>query len=342
MIARRAAAAVVLLLGLTACGGPALEDLPYPKLVDGDTMRLDAVFDDALNLPPQAPVKMDGVVVGQVGDIRADDFRAHVELDVLRTADLRRGTTAQIRLTAPMGTSYVELTNGDGPELVEGAVLTDTTHAPEVTDLLSAMSVLVTGGSFGDIGTIIDELNKALDGNAGEVRKLLADLSDASGDLLARTALFDRSLAAMDRLSGQLAADSPKLVAAVDDLAPAIRVASRQRAPLMRLLGEVDRFSDTARTAIGRTRTDLLTTLDRLGPVLASLQHTRHLVLPVLRGIVRFGSKTRAATPGDYSNFDLRFELDPDSLLPHQGDDPPLDPILGPVLGPLLGKEKSR
>lgn len=336
MTARRWAGATALLVVLTGCGGPGLEDLPYPPLVDGDTVTVDAVFDDALNLPPQAPVKMDGVVIGEVGAITADDFSAHVELDVLESAGLRQGTTAEIRLTSPMGTSYVEVTNGDGRPLSAGAVLTDTTHAPEVTDLLAALSVLVTGGSFGDVGTIIDELNTALDGNADRARRLLAGLGDASHELVARTALFDRSLDQLRRFSERLAADSPYLVRAVDDIAPALRAASRQREPLMRLLREVDTFSTTARAAVGRTRADLVATLDRLDPVLASLQRTRHLVLPILRGIVKFGDKTRAATPGDYSNFDLRFELDPGSLQPGPGDDPPLDPILDPILEQLL------
>ncbi|MFC7496782.1 MULTISPECIES: MCE family protein [unclassified Nocardioides] len=349
---RWCAAVVTAALGvaLTGCGGPALEDLPYPSLVDGRTVSIDAVFDDALNLPPQAPVKLDGVVVGQVGDITADDYRAHVELEVLESAGLRRGATAEIRLTSPMGTSYVDLANGDGRRLDAGDRLTDTTHAPEVTDLLAALSVLVTGGSFGDVGTIIDELNTALDGNADEVRGLLADLADASRDLVARTALFDRALGEMDRFSARLAADTPALMKAVEDLRPAIRAAARQREPLVRLLDEVDRFSRTAKDAVGRTRADLLTTLDRLDPVLTSLRRTRHLVLPILRGIVRFGEKTRAATPGDYSNFDLRFELDPQSLLPQPGDDPPLDAglaallesLLGPVTDPLRPRGRER
>lgn len=323
------ALALALGLGLSGCG-KGLEDVPLPSLVSGPTHEMTAVFDSALNLPDQAPVKLEGATVGQVARVEVHDYRAHVVMDVMDGTVLREGTRAQIRLTSPMGTAFVELSDGDGEALPAGSVIAvaDTTTAPDVADLLSALSVVVTGGSFGDVKTIIDELNTILGGRTGRIRDLMDRTAQVMADLSARTDDFDRTLRGLDRLGRSLAADSPFLLRAVEDLSPTVRALESQRGDLVRLLKALRRFGDTSREVVTASRADLVTTLQQLDPVLAGLQRSQEHLVPIMRGLVAFGDKTQDATPGDYSNFDLTFELDPDSLTPREGDDPPLDALL--------------
>ena len=202
---RRAATSAALLVVAKhrVLGLAELQDVPMPAVVDGPTYELEAVFDSALNLPLQAPVKRDGATIGQVEAIEVDDSQAHVRMQIIESAELPEGSSAEIRLTSPMGTAFVELVDGDGAPMRPGSVIpaSATNQAPDVSDLLSSMSVVVTGGSYADIKTIVDELNVALTGNADDVRRLLHRLDATLGSLQAHTAEFDRALDGMHRLA---------------------------------------------------------------------------------------------------------------------------------------------
>ncbi|WP_110206397.1 MCE family protein [Nocardioides daejeonensis] len=321
MIAR--SVTLVLTVALLLCGcGLDLHDVPMPRLVDGPTRTLTAEFESALNLPVESPVKLDGRIVGQVEAIDVVDYRARVRMAVSTAVTLHEGTRAEIRLTSPMGTAFVELVDGRRSALLAtDAVLGPdaTTRAPDVADLLSSLSVVVTGGSFADVKTIVDELNVALGGNAPVVRSLMGRLNRVVTDLNAHTASFDAALDAVDRLSGRLAADAPVLVEAIRAIDPAVRALGDQRADLMRLLDTVHRLAGTGKEVIPALRDDLVATLEHTGPVLAALTRNRENLNRTMRGLIEFGRRTDAASPGDFSNFDLTLLLDPQGLDPAPG-----------------------
>lgn len=341
---RLAVVALALGVGTTGCGLE-LQDVPTPSLVSGPTYEVDAVFDSALNLPPEAPVKLEGATIGQVESIDVHDYEAHVGMEIVEDARLHEGVRAEIRLTSPMGTAFVELIDGTGPELAEGGTIpvASTLRAPDVSDLLSSLSVVVTGGSYGDIKTIVDELNVALTGNTDEVRSLVARLDSTMRSLNAHTDDIDLTLAGLDRLSTALADDAPVLSKTVTELSPTVRALARQRTSLMALLEQVRRFGTTSARVITGSRRDLVTAVRELGPVLRSLNRSRRHLVPILDGIVEFGRKTAIASPGDFSNFDLTFELAPRDLVPDptQPPGPDLPDLPGvpdlPGLPPLLG-----
>ena len=199
-------------LTLTGCGLE-LRDVPMPGLVSGPTYTVDAVFENALNLPVQAPVKLDGDTIGEVSSIRVEDYRARVRLRLKDSVALSRGTRAGIRLTSAMGEAFVELVPPATPgrPLRPGDVLGvhATSTAPDTTDLLSALSVVVTGGSFADLQVVVSELRTALHGNTDEARRLLSRLDRMVSGLNQRTRTIDEALDQMDRLSLWLATPGP-------------------------------------------------------------------------------------------------------------------------------------
>ncbi len=75
-----------------------MRDLPIPGTgVSGDTIEVEARFEEALNLADGAPVKVNGVDSGKVTAITIDDYIAVVEMDVRDDAELREGATARLR-----------------------------------------------------------------------------------------------------------------------------------------------------------------------------------------------------------------------------------------------------
>jgi phospholipid/cholesterol/gamma-HCH transport system substrate-binding protein len=184
---------------LTGCGLQ-LQDVPMPKLVSGPTYRITAEFSDALNLPVDAPVKMDGATVGQVAAVEPGDYVALVTLAIAEDVELAGNSRAEIRLTSPMGTSFVQLLPGrKGEPLRDGDVISlrRTSEAPDISDLLNALSTVVTGGSFHDISTIIKQLNVALTGNTDSVQQLFRRLDRA-------VTRFNDELPTLDRLTASI------------------------------------------------------------------------------------------------------------------------------------------
>ena len=80
--AAMAAVALVTAISLSACGalpGVTVEQIPLPSPGGlGDTYSLTAKFDNALNLPSQAKVRLNGTDVGEVTDIAPDNYKALV------------------------------------------------------------------------------------------------------------------------------------------------------------------------------------------------------------------------------------------------------------------------
>ncbi len=324
----RLIAAVIGLGALTGCGLE-LKDVPLPGLVGGPTYGITAEFSDALNLPVDAPVKLEGVTVGQVTAVRAGDYVAEVDLAISDDVVLRSSSRAAIRLTSPMGTAYVQLVPGKkGRPMRDGAIIAaDRTHeAPDVTDLLTALSTVVTGGSFGDISTIIGELNVALTGNAPQVRRLLRRLDTVVTDLNDRFPTVDRLTRSLDRLSRRLAGDVPTISASVEELAGLVESLERQRGTMMRTLGSLRRFEATATPFSEEVSGDLRATLRSARTVLRTLVDNQRDIDGVMAGLIAFATGSDEATPGDFANFDLTFLLDLRALLALQSGDEPAPP----------------
>lgn len=304
------------LLLLAGCALPTLQDVPLPGLVHGPTRVLAADFPSALNLPPQAPVKLHGTVIGSVDALSARGYHARVTMDVLDSVLLHDGVRAEIRLTLTLSTSYVALTDGTGPALPAGAVipLAQTAQAPDVSDLLSALSIVVTGGPFGDLRTIITELNQALTGHTGDVRRLLRQLDDTAGFLNAQTTAVDASIDELRRLSAQLVRDRHTIAQGLEQLTPAIRVLGSQRAQLLTLLGRLHAFSDAGAGLLRASGADLVRTATSLGPVLDALLRNRANLRPLMRNLVAFSQGTADSTRGIFTNFDLFLSIDPGAL----------------------------
>jgi phospholipid/cholesterol/gamma-HCH transport system substrate-binding protein len=332
---RRAVAAAGLVLGLggvtTGCG-LSLEDVPLPGLVEGPTYDVTIEFADALNLPVDAPVKLDGATVGQVTAVEAGDYLAEVGIALSETVELRDTSRAEIRLTSPMGTAFVQLFPGKGGEvLTAGDTLpvSATGSAPDVTDLLTALSTVVTGGSFADISTIITQLNTALTGNAGDVRRLLRRQATPGTDLNRDFPRVDRLTAALDRLTTRLVGDLPEIIASLTDLTDLVTSLDEQREDLVTAMESLRRFDAVATPLSRAVRTDLVEQLQDMRPVVRSLLRSREDIDGVMAGLVAFAGGSDRAAPGDYANFDLTFLMDLEALLAfQQGDEPPLDPVV--------------
>ena len=304
---------------LSACSsGPDYADLPLPGSgVSGETYRLTAVFDEALNLAQGAPVKVNGVPVGRVQSVSAVDFKAKVTMDIKANTELPRGSQARLRYDTPLGELFVQLTPGKGgPVLEDGDALAprDVTTAPTVEDTLSAASLLVNGGGLGELQTITDELNKALGGREESVRDTLDKTNEFLRTARATTGDIDRLLRSLSATSKVLEARKGTINRALTDVRPIAKVLRDNTDEVVRLLTATDDLSVRAGRVVGATKAELLRILQQMGPILDEVIATRAQLRPGLVNLVKAAAFFERTIPGDWIPFHSIIKLDQTEL----------------------------
>ncbi len=93
----------------------------YSGLNDGETYKLEAVFDNIGGLKVRAPVKSAGVLVGRVTAVRFDleSYRAVVQLELDRRYQFPADTTASILTSGLLGEQYVGFEAGGDVEMLK-------------------------------------------------------------------------------------------------------------------------------------------------------------------------------------------------------------------------------
>ncbi|GAA3651644.1 hypothetical protein GCM10022237_09380 [Nocardioides ginsengisoli] len=305
----------VLLTAFTACS-TTMRDLPIPGTgVSGDTIEIKAEFEDALNLAVGAPVKVNGVDMGKVKDIEANDFTATATLTLKKDAEVRQGAHARLRYTTPLGELFVDITNpATGGVLADEAVLktSSTTTAPSVEDALAQASLLINGGGLDQLQTVTEELNKALNGNEGDYRALLDKASVFLTQANSTTSAIDGVLTSLDSLSKTLNARQGTINRAVREIRPAAKVLREHTPQFTELLAEIEKFTGAANTTVTATRSQLLTILKEIEPVLAEFQKNNGTFETSLRAVINAAAAADNVVATDY--LDIALELHVDNL----------------------------
>ncbi|MEU5876705.1 MCE family protein [Spirillospora sp. NPDC047279] len=129
-----------------------------------------------------AEVTYRGVAVGRVGPIQLTENGIKVKLELERGKRIpREGTSAVVANRSAVGEQYIDLqpSKNTGPFLDEGSPYTiprQLTRLPVSTaELLRNVDKLVTSVDPQDLGTIVDELDKAFAGSGTDLQKILDD-----------------------------------------------------------------------------------------------------------------------------------------------------------------------
>ncbi len=150
----------------------------------GHTVEVTVAFEDAAGVVPDSAVKVSGVTVGGVKDLRVDFDHVIATLVLQKDAGLRNDVRAEIRARSLLGEKYVALVpkSKDAPLLVDGDQITDSLPALEINDLMARFGPLLEKVDPNDIATIARNLAKITDATEGEAKPLL----NSAKDLLAK------------------------------------------------------------------------------------------------------------------------------------------------------------
>lgn len=311
----RAALAVTAMVAGTVLAGcsTSASDLPLPgTTVSGESFEIDARFVDALNLAVGAKVKVNGIDVGKVKVVTADDFAAIAVLRVQEDANIYRGATARLRYTTPLGELFVDIQSPrEGTLLREGDELTppETSTAPTVEDALASASLLVNGGGLEQLQTITREFDAAVGERGPVLRQLLDRTDEFLTQANATTGEIDRVLTSLAGASVVLNQRSDIINRAVREIRPSARVLRQNTDELVALLQEVVVLGRKANGIIDASKDPLLRTIRQLGPVLDSFFVLRGEFNAGLRALAGAGAALDDLVKGDAVPLNLGADL---------------------------------
>jgi phospholipid/cholesterol/gamma-HCH transport system substrate-binding protein len=160
------------------------------------------------------------------------------------------------------------------------------------------------------------------------------------GDLDGQKSNIVRAIDALNRLSGSLVDQTANLKAALDNLAPGLKVLNEQRDALVSMLGALDRLSAVTVDTVNRSKADLVHDLQLLVPTLQKLAESGANLPNSLQFLVTYPFTDYFMHPlkGDFVNVDVKFDLDLSDLLDNiSSASTPIVPIPGasaPTVGP--------
>jgi virulence factor Mce-like protein len=243
-------AALSIVLSSCATG---LDSLPLParNVSGGNTFELTVVFDNALNLPDKAKVKLNGADIGEVTAISARDFAAYVTMRINSDVPIYRGSTAQLRSATPLGDVFVAVNPvsdavADTARLHNGDTipLSSTSAAATVEEVLTSASLLVNGGTVRRLVTVLNGAGNAVGGKGDQVATLLAQSNEIVGRLNLRSGQLRSALQSTNELSATLSARQDTFDAVIAAAGPATSVVA----------GNVDQITQLTDTVAGITR----------------------------------------------------------------------------------------
>jgi phospholipid/cholesterol/gamma-HCH transport system substrate-binding protein len=321
-------------VALSGCGFSGLysADLPGGADLGAHPYHVTVYFRDVLDLVPQSAVKVNDVAVGKVesirlsaakdgsqsGDPATNGWTARVTLQVNSDVKLPANARAEVKMTSLLGEKYVALQQpADQPattELKNGSVipLDHTGSAPEVEEVLGALSLLLNGGGLQQIRIITTELNKALKGNEGAVRDLLGQLNTFVGTLDRQKNDIVDALAALDRLSISLNEQKRTIVNALDTFPQALQILKDERGQLVTMLSSLANLGDVATRVITGTEQNFVSSLNSLTPVLHQLAAAGQNLPRAMKVALSFPfpvGKTTDMIRGDYANLHLYLDF---------------------------------
>jgi phospholipid/cholesterol/gamma-HCH transport system substrate-binding protein len=239
-----------------------------------DTQRLVLRMTNASQLVQGNEVKVGGVAVGTVQDIRlTDDSQAEVEIEVAddELVPLRRGTRAWVRVSSLSGVAnrYVALEPGpnDAPELADGGIVPtqDTRAAVDLDAVLATLDAdtrahlqRLSRGNAAVYAGRSRELNRGLAALNPAVAQLEGTLRELGRD----RAAFERFVVAGAGWVSAVAERSGDLRGALSETAATARAVARERTELAGLLREAPAALTQARGTLRRTAG----TLDAVAP----------------------------------------------------------------------------
>lgn len=301
-----------------------------------------AYFSEAAGIKTNSDVRVSGLSVGRVSDIRLEGTKVRVDFTVRKDVELGERTEAAIKTETVLGTKMLELTpRGDG--LLSGPIPLERTTSPyDLPSALGDLTTTISGLDTVQLSQALTTLSQTFADTPPALKAALQGVSRFSDTLTTRDAALRALLADAHKVTAVLAKRGDQIAALVVNTNSLLTELVAQRNSVDALFTDLTRVSQQISGLVVDNRDRLKPTVDKLNGVLGILDNRKKEIQRTLwllrRYAMSFGEVLGSGpffkasvvnlVPGQFAQpfIDAAFSdlgLDPSVLLPSQLTDPP-------------------
>jgi phospholipid/cholesterol/gamma-HCH transport system substrate-binding protein len=315
----------------------------YDKLpFINDYNNYSAYFSEAGGIKPASSVRVSGMGVGRVSDIRLDGTKVRVGFTVRKGIELGDRTEAAIKTETILGAKMLELTPRGEGRLAGPIPLERTTSPYDLPDALGDLTTTISGLDTAQLSSALTTLAETFKETPPDLRPALQGVARFSETLNNRDAQLRSLLGNASKVSAVLGRRSQQIAGLVANSNALLAALLDERDSLDALMNNLTAVSHQVSGLVNDNRTQLKPALDKLNGVLEILDNRKEDIQRTLpkfkRYAMSFGEclgsgpffKAYVANlvPGQIGGMVLdadmydRF-LDPNQKLPSEAVDPP-------------------
>ena len=284
----------------------------------GSKATYTAVVSDATGVIPGQDVRIAGVRVGEVTDVRvardatSDGATADIDFSVLKSSVLTQGTEVTVKYRNLVGQRYLALSQGAGAPapLADGSTipLARTHPALDLTVLFNGFKPLFAALSPSDVNELSGLLIQTLQGEGGDVNSLLAKTASLTSAIADRDAVIGRTIDNLNTVLGTVDAHDQQLLSLIDQLQRFTSGLAADRETIGRSLSGINTLSAETADLLVSTRPlikDDVGQLRTLATTLNKPSNVKEFEDFITGAPGRITTLTRTATYGSWFNFYL-------------------------------------
>ena len=297
---RRNVRALLLVIAMFALGSGvgayvlAHQRLRFP-LVEEAPVKLTMELASAQAVAPGQgqTVRVSGVQIGEIGDVRLRDGHALVELQIQPEYEglIRADATALLRPKTPLKDMFLEVDPGRGKPLDEGDTVPLRNTLPDVNP--DEFLAMLDADTRDYLRLLINGTGKGLEGRGTDLREVFRlfepthrDLARVNGAVATRRTRLRRLVTSLDRLSGELAGKEDELAELVDSAATVFRSYAAEDRNISRAVRELPRALTQTTETLGkveRLAEVLGPATEKLRPAVRALGRSQVALRPLAR-----------------------------------------------------------
>jgi phospholipid/cholesterol/gamma-HCH transport system substrate-binding protein len=307
-----------------------------------DYNNYSAYFSEAGGIKPASSVRVSGMGVGRVSDIRLDGTKVRVGFTVRKGIELGDRTEAAIKTETILGAKMLELTPRGEGRLAGPIPLERTTSPYDLPDALGDLTTTISGLDTAQLSSALTTLAETFKETPPDLRPALQGVARFSETLNNRDAQLRSLLGNASKVSAVLGRRSQQIAGLVANSNALLAALLDEQDSLDALMNDLTAVSHQVSGLVDDNRTQLKPALDKLNGVLEILDNRKEDIQRTLpkfkRYAMSFGEclgsgpffKAYVANlvPGQIGGMVLdadmydRF-LDPNQKLPSEAVDPP-------------------
>jgi phospholipid/cholesterol/gamma-HCH transport system substrate-binding protein len=257
-----------------------------------NTLRYQAVFNEAGGLSAGNDVKISGFKVGAVKDVSLDHGHALVTFTVRSTFSLGAQTTAHIRTGTLLGERVLTLDPAGTSKMapLDRIPMSRTSSPYSLSDVVSDLTTNIAATDTESLNQSLDVLASTIDQIAPQLGPTFDGLTRLSKSLNSRNETFAELLKNTADVSGILSERSNEVNALILNANDLTGVLVERREAIVQLLTATSALAQQVSGIIADNEKELAPTLEKINSVTAMLERNRDNIAKAIPGLAKFQS----------------------------------------------------